>query len=218
MQRVDHPDPAAANAQALDDLENGATGLVLVFAGSVSANGFGLEPSAATLARVLDGVDFEAGVAVDLNLSPASRHIVRDFAALLKNRGIAPAAVDLRFSINPIGGFAAAGRSPRSWKELAPSFAAMVGELAGRWISRAVRRRRRARHSQCRRLGSAGARFCACQRGGLSARARSRRHGARESARRDLFPPVGGCRSVSDHGEISRRAKIVGARRDRLRA
>ena len=43
MQRVDHPDPAAANAQAREDLDGGATGLVLVFAGSVSANGFGLE-------------------------------------------------------------------------------------------------------------------------------------------------------------------------------
>jgi methylmalonyl-CoA mutase len=30
MQRVDHPDPAAANEQALHDLENGATGLTLV--------------------------------------------------------------------------------------------------------------------------------------------------------------------------------------------
>src|ERR1700750_173151 len=29
MQRVDHPDPAKANAQALLDLENGATGLTL---------------------------------------------------------------------------------------------------------------------------------------------------------------------------------------------
>src|SRR5690242_5084142 len=37
MQRIDHPDPAAANAQALEDLENGANGLTLVFAGSVSA-------------------------------------------------------------------------------------------------------------------------------------------------------------------------------------
>ena len=45
MQRVDHPDPAAANAQALDDLHNGATGLALIFAGSVSANGFGLDGS-----------------------------------------------------------------------------------------------------------------------------------------------------------------------------
>jgi methylmalonyl-CoA mutase len=129
MQRVDHPDPAAANAQALDDLQSGATGLVLVFAGSVSANGFGLDPSPATLARALDGVDLTA-VAIDLNLSPATRHVVRDFAALVKGLGLAPATVDLRASINPIGGFAASGRGPRSWDELAPNFAAMVGELA----------------------------------------------------------------------------------------
>src|ERR1700722_17335678 len=62
MQRVDPPDPAAANAQALDDLENGATGLVLVFAGSVSANGFGLDGSAAALGRALAGVELDAGV------------------------------------------------------------------------------------------------------------------------------------------------------------
>jgi methylmalonyl-CoA mutase len=129
MQRVDHPDPAAANAQALDDLQNGATGLVLVFAGSVSANGYGLDPSPATLNRALDGVDLTA-VAIDLNLSPATRHVVRDFAALVKNRGVAPAKVDLRASINPVGGYAASGRGPRNWEDLAPSFAAMVGELA----------------------------------------------------------------------------------------
>ena len=129
-QRVDHPDPASANAQALDDLENGATGLVLVFAGSVSANGFGLDASAATLARVLDGIHLEAGVAIDLNLSPATRNAARDFAALVKGRGISPASVDLRASINPIGGFAATGGAPRPWQGLAPYFAAMIGELA----------------------------------------------------------------------------------------
>jgi methylmalonyl-CoA mutase len=130
MQRVDHPDPAAANAQALEDLENGATGLVLVFAGSVSANGFGLAASAASVARVLDGIDF-TGAAIDLNLSPATRHVVRDLAALVKSRSMTPAAADLRFSINPIGGFAASGKSARGWDELAKSFAAMAGELAG---------------------------------------------------------------------------------------
>src|ERR1700722_158314 len=130
MQRVDHPDPAAANAQALDDLENGASGLVLVFPASVSANGYGLEASAAAVARALDGVELDL-IAIDLNLSPPSRRIVRDFTALVQNRGLAPASVDLRFSINPIGGFAAAGQSPRGWDVLAPAFAAMVGELAG---------------------------------------------------------------------------------------
>ncbi|HXW42311.1 MAG TPA: methylmalonyl-CoA mutase family protein, partial [Xanthobacteraceae bacterium] len=130
MQRVDHPDPAAANAQAREDLENGATGLVLVLAASVSANGFGLDGSSATLARALDGVDL-AAVAIDFNLSPPTRQAVRDFAALVKRRGIAPSRVDWRASINPIGGFAATGRSPLMWADLAPNFAAMVGELAG---------------------------------------------------------------------------------------
>ena len=41
MQRVDHPEPAKANAQALHDLENGATGLELEFAGGPGARGFG---------------------------------------------------------------------------------------------------------------------------------------------------------------------------------
>ena len=37
MQRVDHPDPALANMEALHDLENGAAGLTLCFAGSVGS-------------------------------------------------------------------------------------------------------------------------------------------------------------------------------------
>ena len=41
MQRIDHPDAAQANAQALHDLENGATGLELEFAGGPGARGFG---------------------------------------------------------------------------------------------------------------------------------------------------------------------------------
>ena len=148
MQRVDHPDPAAANAQALDDLENGATGLSLVFAGSVSANGFGLDASAAALARVLDGVELDAGIAIDLNLSPSTRARRRKISPRWsKSRGIAPAAVDLRFSINPIGGFAAMRRERRCrWRELAPDFADDGRRACRRRLSRTVRRRRRPRH------------------------------------------------------------------------
>ncbi len=130
MQRVDHPDPAAANAQAKEDLGNGASGLVLVFAESVSANGFGLEAAAPSLAQVLDGIDLGRDTVLDLNLSPRTRGVVRDLAALIKHRGIDPPSVDLRFSLNPIGGFAASGRSSQTWQNLAPSFAATIGELA----------------------------------------------------------------------------------------
>src|SRR5215510_13327045 len=36
MQRLDHPDPAQANAEALHDLANGAGGISMVFAGALS--------------------------------------------------------------------------------------------------------------------------------------------------------------------------------------
>ena len=130
MQRVDHPDPVEANRQALADLENGASGLTLVFAGSVSANGYGLDASEETLARVLDGVILDA-VAIDFNLSPSTRGVVRHLPALAKRRNVSPAAIDLRASINPIGGFAVAGTSPADWSATAKNFATLVGELAG---------------------------------------------------------------------------------------
>jgi len=130
MQRVDHPDPAAANKQALEDLENGATGLTLVFAGSINANGYGLDASPATIARVLDGVQLDAGITIDFNLSPPTRSAVQHFAALVKSRKVSPASVALRASINPLGGLAAFGTSPRPWSELSRSFAYMVRDLA----------------------------------------------------------------------------------------
>ncbi len=131
MQRVDHPDPAAANKQALQDLENGATGLTIVMAGSVSANGYGLDASAATIEHVFKDVELDAGITIDFNLSPPTRTAVQHFAALVKSRKISPASVELRASINPIGGFAASGVSPRHWSELSRSFSAMVSDLAG---------------------------------------------------------------------------------------
>ena len=130
MQRVDHPDPKAANAQALQDLENGATGLTLVMAGSINANGYGLDASPVTLARVFEGIELDAGITIDFNLSPPTRNVVQTFAALVKNRKISPASVELRASINPVGGFAASGTSPMPWAKLSRGFAGVVSELA----------------------------------------------------------------------------------------
>jgi methylmalonyl-CoA mutase len=129
MQRIDHPDPKTANKQALEDLENGATGLTLVFAGSLNANGYGLAASAETVARALDGIALDA-ITFDLNLSPATRNAVQLFAEYVKSRNISPASVDLRASINPIGGFAASGASPASWSDLSKRMAGMIGDLA----------------------------------------------------------------------------------------
>ncbi len=130
MQRVDHPDPATANTEALHDLKNGAAGLMLVCAGSVSAYRFGIDGSPETLDRVLDGVQLDAGITIDFNVGVDTRDTVRHFAALVQKRKLAPAAVDMRGSLNPIGGMAASGRSVRPWRELAPYFAGLVGDLA----------------------------------------------------------------------------------------
>jgi len=130
MQRVDHPDPVAANALALQDLENGATGLTLVMAGSINANGYGLDAAPATLDRALEGIALDAGITIDFNLSPETRIAVDHVAALVKARKLDPAAVDMRASLNPIGGFAAAGISAKPWSELSKILAAAVRNLA----------------------------------------------------------------------------------------
>src|SRR5215468_11827976 len=97
MQRIDHPDAAQANAQALHDLENGATGLTLVFAGANGAHGFGLDPSPEAVKRILDGVFLDAGIALDLQIGPQSRMAAIHVAELVKRKGFAPAACDIRF-------------------------------------------------------------------------------------------------------------------------
>jgi methylmalonyl-CoA mutase len=131
MQRVDHPDPAAANEEALHDLENGATGLTLVMAGSLNANGYGLDSSVETLERVLDGVYLDAGVTIDFNVAAETRNAAKNFAAVIKRRGLSPAAVDMRASLNPLGHMAATGSEAVPWSTLAPNFAGLVAELAG---------------------------------------------------------------------------------------
>ncbi|TMJ02732.1 MAG: methylmalonyl-CoA mutase [Alphaproteobacteria bacterium] len=130
MQRVDHPDPAAANEQALHDLENGATGLTIVCKGSINANGYGLDSSLETLERVLDGVYLDAGVTIDFNVAAETRDAAKNFAALVKKRGVAPEGVEMRAALNPLGHMAAAGSTIRPWNELAPYFAGLVKQLA----------------------------------------------------------------------------------------
>ena len=129
MQRVDHPDPVAANAQALTDLENGATGLTLVMAGSTNANGYGLDPSPETLARVLEGVKLDAGIRIDFDQGPASLPVLREFAALVRRQNVRPDAVDVATGVDPIAAFALSGHSKFSWSELSTDFVAAAREL-----------------------------------------------------------------------------------------
>src|ERR1019366_6338276 len=130
MQRIDHPDAAMANAQALNDLENGATGLTLVFSGANGAHGFGLEPSADAVEQVLDGVFIDAGISIELQIGPQSRMAAILLAEYVKRKGISPAACDIRFGLDPIGACAVWGSSPYAWPEIAPAVTGAIKGLA----------------------------------------------------------------------------------------
>ena len=130
MQRIDHPDAAAANAQALHDLENGANGLTLVFAGANGAYGFGLEPTAEAIEKVLDGVFIDAGISIELQIGPQSRMAAIHLAEFIKRKGISPAACELRFGLDPIGACAVWGSSPYAWPEIVPAVTSAIKGLA----------------------------------------------------------------------------------------
>ncbi len=130
MQRVDHPDAVAANAQALHDLENGATGLTLVFAGANGAYGFGLEPTAEAIEKVLDGVFLDAGIAIELQIGPQSRTAAIHVAEYIKRKGFSPAACDIRFGLDPLGACAVWGSSPYTWSEIEPAITGGIKGLA----------------------------------------------------------------------------------------
>jgi methylmalonyl-CoA mutase len=136
MARIDHPDPAAANAQALQDLEGGANGLVLVGAGAVGAHGYGLMPD--TLARVLDGVLLDAGIAIEFDLSPQTKDLPLALATLVKERGIAPTLVDVRFGFDPLGASVHNGGFPLPWAQFAPLAAKLAADLAAQGFKRAL--------------------------------------------------------------------------------
>jgi methylmalonyl-CoA mutase len=133
MQRIDHPDAAQANALALHDLENGATGLEIEFAGGPGARGFGVtDATAETLARLFDGIVFDAGIAISLHPVPGRDNAGINLAGLIEARGVDPAKVDVRFNYQPLGTMAVRGEAPVAWPDMERQFTEMIGGLIGR--------------------------------------------------------------------------------------
>lgn len=109
VQRIDIPDPAAANAQILEDLEGGASGLDLVFRGAAASYGDGIRvDDLSGVDRLLKDVELDL---IDLRFE-AGRENVEIFAsllALLEKRKIDPASVHLTAGIDPYGWVAVNG-------------------------------------------------------------------------------------------------------------
>jgi methylmalonyl-CoA mutase len=89
--RLDHPNADEANAQALDDLANGADGLQVVFSGALAAYGFGLRRfDSASLHKAFDRVLFDAGANFELDLGPDGPDQALHFGALIERSGARP--------------------------------------------------------------------------------------------------------------------------------
>jgi methylmalonyl-CoA mutase len=132
MARLDHPDPDACNSEALHELDNGANGLALIPAGAVGAREYGLVPTPEALARALAGIHLDSGIAVELAFSPYAMEWPMALSAMVESRGLSPAAVKIRFGLDPVGALALHGKLPVAWRELAAHLAATATDLTRR--------------------------------------------------------------------------------------
>jgi methylmalonyl-CoA mutase len=132
MQRIDNPQSSCANAQAKEDLANGATGLVLVFAGGRGAYGYGLAPESEAIARALNDIDLGSGIAIELDPGRDASAAVMSLITSLQERGTQPALANVRFGLDPIGTAVLAGDAPVSWAGIAGELSGMIADLADR--------------------------------------------------------------------------------------
>ena len=102
LARIDHTDAASANAQALTDLENGANGLALTFAGSTGSYGFGLTADEDTLDHVLDAVVLETGLPIELDVGWAGTSLAAALEKIVKARKISAADLHVHFGLDPL--------------------------------------------------------------------------------------------------------------------
>jgi methylmalonyl-CoA mutase len=117
VQRMDDPEPVAANEQALEDIGNGASGLALIIAGAPAAKGFGLQSAdQRSIALALKDLPLHRLV---LRLEAGSRGLAtaEAMAAVTEARSLNPERMCLSFGIDPVGALAAQGMPAYDWSE-----------------------------------------------------------------------------------------------------
>lgn len=129
-QRVDHPDPLEANAQALADLEGGADWLAIVTPQARAARGFGLRvETLADLDRALDGVLLDI-IGLRLDAGPAGRQAAALLLAHARAKGVAISALKADLGLDPIGAAACAGGFSAPWATVTERCAQTARALA----------------------------------------------------------------------------------------
>jgi methylmalonyl-CoA mutase len=120
VQRVDDPDARRANAQAQEDVANGATGLAIVFEGAPNAFGYGLPARPEALVAALHGIPMER-IYLRIDVHPASRASVDWIVEIMRRKKVDPARLNLSFGIDPAAVMTALGRLRMSVEALRAS-------------------------------------------------------------------------------------------------
>jgi methylmalonyl-CoA mutase len=138
LARMDHPDAKAVNADALHELENGATGLSLIFAGAPEARGFGLGADTADkLDQALSGVALDA-VTLRVGTAPfAGRPVSTLLANVVRRRTLDAAALTIDFGLDPLSDMARTGHAPLPWPQLSARAGATAADLEAKGFSQA---------------------------------------------------------------------------------
>jgi methylmalonyl-CoA mutase len=132
VQRADHPEPEAANALVLEDLENGADALSLVVAGSPAARGFGLRLGGIDdLDKVLAGAMLDL-IAIRLDAGEAAPRTAAALLDLAEQRGHKLSELDLDLGLDPIGTAASTGRMQGDWDGVGRALAETLAQYRGR--------------------------------------------------------------------------------------
>jgi methylmalonyl-CoA mutase len=109
VQRIDAPEPEAANAAARAELEGGADGLTLVIEGAPAARAFGISVASQTdLDQALAGIDLDL-IPIRVDAGPRACELAESLAGIAEQRRLMSAALDVDFGHDPIGHLARTG-------------------------------------------------------------------------------------------------------------
>jgi methylmalonyl-CoA mutase len=124
LARADFSDPDQANRFALQDLEGGADGLHLVFAGSQGAYGAGLaDDSDEAIAHIFKDIRLDYGIPTIVEYSPRAPNAAAAIMRLVDKLHIEPSITRLSFGFDPLGAQALHGFLPAPWAAHAKVFA-----------------------------------------------------------------------------------------------
>lgn len=132
LARVDVADCDAANRLALQDLDGGADGLHLVFAGSIGAYGGGLVGGDDdAIAHTLANIRLDYGIPVTLDYSPRAPGAAEALRRFIDRQHIEPSITRVSMGFDPLGAQARHGFAAEPWAQAARSFARDVKAAAG---------------------------------------------------------------------------------------